>query len=92
MKTYILEIQVNFLSLEVLNRGSETQLYVIENLNLWFSGLTGGGVAFSRQNLTSVDVRLSEVDPHTVSVKIFITLVDPQRGIQMNRKELTKTL
>ena len=36
------------------------------------------GIDFSRQNLTSVDVRFSRlVHPRTVRVKVFLLTVDP---------------
>ena len=35
---------------------------------------------------------LSKVGPHTVRVEIFIMTVDPYHGIQITRKELSKTV
>ena len=34
---------------------------------------------------------MTKVDLRAVRVKIYVMVVDPQKGIQMNRKELTNT-
>ena len=45
----------------------------------------------SESDICRCHILMTKVNPHTLRVKIFIMAVDNSIGIQMNRKELTKT-